>query len=254
MRLLEWSLTVRGHRFAGCLMVLGAILGGSVSALGQSWPGYGHDSQHTSLSSIASEVPQVIRWSTPVDANLQNFFGSLALHYGSPLITASNTVLVPVKVGQENPGGMGTIGFRIEAHRGSDGGLIWKVTSDYHLPTLRLGMDSSLGADPASKRRCRGVSSRGRHGLRQVKSRFRHRQSDTDRLLRRCELQQESRRVQPGDPDLHPHNQRHIRKPLFRLCLNWCALARLPAWHSRRAGESVQQRHGVIRVGGIALR
>ena len=50
MRLLEWSLTVRGHRFAGCLMVLGAILGGSVSALGQSWPGYGHDSQHTSLS------------------------------------------------------------------------------------------------------------------------------------------------------------------------------------------------------------
>ena len=89
MRFPEWSLTVCGRRFVGCLIVLGAILCGPVSAPGQSWPGYGHDSQHTSLSSVASEVPQVIRWSTPVDANLQNYFGSLSLHYGSPLITAS---------------------------------------------------------------------------------------------------------------------------------------------------------------------
>jgi hypothetical protein len=76
----------------------------------------------------------VIRWSTPVDANLQNYFGSLAIHYGSPLITGSNTVLVPVKIGAQTPGGMGTFGFRIEAHRGSDGSLVWKTTSDYHLP------------------------------------------------------------------------------------------------------------------------
>ena len=34
---------------------------------------------------------------------------------------------------------MGTIGFRIEGHRGSDGALIWKVTSDYQLPTSGWG-------------------------------------------------------------------------------------------------------------------
>jgi hypothetical protein len=108
-------------------------------AQGQSWPNYAHDSQHSSLTSVASEIPQVIRWSTPVDTDLQNFYGNLSLHYGSPLITASNTVLVPVKVGSQNPGGMGTIGFRIEGHRGTDGALIWKVTSDYRLPTSGWG-------------------------------------------------------------------------------------------------------------------
>ena len=34
---------------------------------------------------------------------------------------------------------MGTIGFRIEGHRGTDGALIWKVTSDYQLPTSGWG-------------------------------------------------------------------------------------------------------------------
>ncbi len=48
-------------------------------------------------------------------------------HYGSPMITRSNTVLVPVKTGA-------TSGFRIEAHKGSTGTLIWQLTTDYALP------------------------------------------------------------------------------------------------------------------------
>ena len=49
------------------------------------------------------------------------------VHYGSPLVTPKNTVIVPVKTGAFD-------GFRIEAHKGSDGTLIWQLDSDYTLP------------------------------------------------------------------------------------------------------------------------
>ena len=52
--------------------------------------------------------------------------GELFIHYGSPMITSQNVVLVPVKT-------TATGGFRLESHRGSDGALLWKVNSDYIL-------------------------------------------------------------------------------------------------------------------------
>lgn len=51
----------------------------------------------------------------------------LLIHYGSPLVTAGNTVLVPVKTGS-------TEGFRVEARSGADGQLIWMMSTDYRLP------------------------------------------------------------------------------------------------------------------------
>lgn len=51
----------------------------------------------------------------------------LLIHYGSPLVTAHNTVLVPVKTGA-------TGGFRVEARSGTDGHVIWMAPTDYILP------------------------------------------------------------------------------------------------------------------------
>lgn len=91
------------------------------------WPVYAHDQQHSCISSVASELPEVIRWSTPVDLKPQYTGDELFIHYGSPVISGNNTVLLPVKTGTED-------GFRVEAHRGSDGSLLWSFHTDYSLP------------------------------------------------------------------------------------------------------------------------
>ena len=91
------------------------------------WGSYAHDPQHTDISAVASQPLETVRWSTPVDLapNLQN--GDILIHYGSPLVTANNTVLVPVKTNS-------TGAYRIEAHNGGTGQLMWEVTTDYTTP------------------------------------------------------------------------------------------------------------------------
>src|SRR6187200_3282797 len=61
------------------------------------WSTYGGNAQHTALSSVASQPLEVIHWTTPVD--LAPPSGTILIHYGSPLVTPSNTVIVPVKTG-----------------------------------------------------------------------------------------------------------------------------------------------------------
>src|ERR1700694_5751194 len=51
----------------------------------------------------------------------------MLIHYGWPLVTAQNTIRVPVKTGSND-------GFRLDAHRGGDGSLLWSIASDYVLP------------------------------------------------------------------------------------------------------------------------
>ncbi|MBI3767153.1 MAG: hypothetical protein HY271_01530 [Deltaproteobacteria bacterium] len=91
------------------------------------WLGYGGDAQHTAIAKVAAQSLDRIRWQTPVDLAPQYSGNDLLIHYGSPLVTRGNTVVVPVKVGA-------TDGFEVEGRRGSDGTLLWTQTSDYVLP------------------------------------------------------------------------------------------------------------------------
>jgi SdrD B-like domain len=91
------------------------------------WSGYAGNAQHTALSSVASQSLDAVRWSTPVDLQPPGFLG---IHYGSPMVTAANTVLVPVKT---TSGG----GFQVEAHSGLDGSLLWTQTTNYTVPSAR---------------------------------------------------------------------------------------------------------------------
>ena len=93
----------------------------------EGWLSHSHDSQHTGISHVKSQPLDQIRWQTPVDLQPQLTFGELLIHYGSPLVTPRNTVIVPVKTGA-------TDGFRVEARDGEDGSLKWKLDTDYSVP------------------------------------------------------------------------------------------------------------------------
>ena len=91
------------------------------------WSGYGHESQHDAIASVASQPLNRILWHTPVDLNPQYSGSELLIHYGSPLITRSNTVIVLVKTGAAG-------GFEVEALAGATGATNWVQSTDYILP------------------------------------------------------------------------------------------------------------------------
>jgi len=91
------------------------------------WYGYAHEPQHSAIAPVASQPLNRIVWQTPVDLNPQYSGGELLIHYGSPLVTRSNTVIVPVKTGASG-------GFEVEALAGATGTTQWVRATDYVLP------------------------------------------------------------------------------------------------------------------------
>ena len=92
------------------------------------WSGYAHDPQHTALSANQAQSVHSIHWQTPVDLNPPGGGqGGLLIHYGSPIVTAGNTVIVPVKTGA-------TDGFQLQAFNGATGSPIYTLPTDYSLP------------------------------------------------------------------------------------------------------------------------
>ncbi len=96
---------------------------------GPAWLGFARNAQHSALASeTASQALRYIFWSAPVDlAPPYNSSYDLLAHYGSPLITRQNTVIVPVKTSAAG-------GFRVEARIGANGQALWSLPSDYRLP------------------------------------------------------------------------------------------------------------------------
>jgi len=97
---------------------------------GPGWFGFGRDAQHSALGAVATQSLGCIFWQAPVDLAPQLTNGDLLTHYGSPVITRQNTVIVPVKT-------TATGGFRVEARGGNDGTVKWSMASDYRLPAHR---------------------------------------------------------------------------------------------------------------------
>jgi hypothetical protein len=95
---------------------------------GPAWFSYGHDAQHTAASAIASQDLGHIAWTTPVDLAPQyTASGALLTHYGSPVVTTHNTVVLPVKTAAAG-------GYRAEGRKGADGTLIWTMVTGYVTP------------------------------------------------------------------------------------------------------------------------
>jgi len=105
-------------------------------------PTFAGDARHTAVFSRAAQDLRTIRWSAIIDRNPA---GGEA-HYGAPLITASNTVLAPVKTE--------TDGFEVDAFSASAGTLKYTLPSDYILPSHGLypTYQPVLAAGPAGQR------------------------------------------------------------------------------------------------------
>jgi hypothetical protein len=89
---------------------------------------FSRDAQHTAISAIATPPLNRIVWQTPVDLAPVYAGGEYLLtHYGSPVVSTMNTVLVPVKTAAQGS-------FRFEARSGTNGNLIWSADSDYIVP------------------------------------------------------------------------------------------------------------------------
>jgi hypothetical protein len=100
----------------------------STAAFGASWRNFGRDPQHQARSSRAAQKMTTIRWRTTVDLDpYKNDSGALLVHYGPPVVTARNVVVLPVKTGF-------TDGFRVEGRNGRTGTLLWQLETDYSLP------------------------------------------------------------------------------------------------------------------------
>ena len=83
---------------------------------------------------------------------LPQYMGSaLYIHYGSPLITRQNTVVVPVKTGA-------TDSFRVEGHDATTGATKWMLTSDYTLPPHNWTPSFGIALTPKNRVYCPGAS------------------------------------------------------------------------------------------------
>jgi hypothetical protein len=100
------------------MAVCATMLGATASA---QWLTHSHDEQHTALSTVQAQALDTIHWHVPVDLHPPE--GEIFIHYGSPLVTAANTVIVPVKTS--------TNSFRVEAHNGATGKRLWMLNTGW---------------------------------------------------------------------------------------------------------------------------
>ena len=97
---------------------------------------FGANAQHTSMYSGPSQPLNEVLWHTPVDEQ-PNYSpdGELLIHYGTPLVTPTNTVIVPVKTGLTN-------GFEVSAFNGNNGGAA--TVGGAGVPKYTLATDYTL--------------------------------------------------------------------------------------------------------------
>jgi outer membrane protein assembly factor BamB len=111
---------------SSCFLCLTLLLPIAHSAAqSRAWPTHSHDAQHTGISSVASQPLNNIHWKQRVDFAVPA--GEIFIHYGSPLVTAANTVIVPVKAGADS--------FRVVAHNGTTGKVLWRQPTGYQAPS-----------------------------------------------------------------------------------------------------------------------
>jgi hypothetical protein len=121
------------------------------------WAGFAGNAQHTATAWKRPQPFRRIRWRAKVDLAPALVFGTLAIHYGSPMITAANTVLVPTRVSAK-------AGFRVVAYSGTSGTRRWSLHTDYRPPASTAGNGAFTPPLPAVLRRRAALAVAGAGG------------------------------------------------------------------------------------------
>jgi hypothetical protein len=93
------------------------------------WAGFAGNAQHTAVAWKPPQPFRRIRWRAKVDLATVPANEGLPIHYGSPMITAANTVLVPTWVSAK-------AGFQVVAYSGTSGARRWTLHTDYRPPAF----------------------------------------------------------------------------------------------------------------------
>lgn len=111
------------------LIISGLILAASAGAQTGTpyWAGYARSFSHQANAPAPTQNLEQVLWSTPVDRAPQYTGDGLLIHYGSPLITHNNVIVVPVKTGA-------TDGWIVEGRNATTGALIYRMNTDYSIP------------------------------------------------------------------------------------------------------------------------
>jgi hypothetical protein len=126
-----------GARTAGTGHPRGGTLKSAVE-----WAGFAANAQHTAVARTRPQPFHRIRWKAKVDLAPVVRHGALLIHYGSPMITAVNTVLVPTRVSPK-------AGFRVVAYSGNSGARRWSLDTDYRPPAFTGGKGPWIPPLPA---------------------------------------------------------------------------------------------------------
>ena len=130
-------------RFGSVIVILLAVIRSVAAAQPPAVASFAGNAQHTAIYQAPSQNLNTIHWSTTIDFNTS---GAQA-HYGAPLITSANTVIVPVKTANN--------GFRVKAFDGATGGAKYTLSTDYILPGPRF--DSGLSTNVSRCPFCHAV-------------------------------------------------------------------------------------------------
>src|SRR5437879_4569667 len=85
-------------------------------------PTFAGNAQHTAQYAVPAQALNWARWIATNDWIVNDF-----AHYGAPLITVSNTVVLPVTISSN--------GFNVNVFDGANGRLKYTLTNDYVLPS-----------------------------------------------------------------------------------------------------------------------
>lgn len=87
-------------------------------------PTFGGNAQHTAVYNPTAQNLNAVHWTTSIDLNNTGAFA----HYGAPLITPANTIIVPQKTGASG-------GFQINVFNAVNGTALYSLTTDYTQPS-----------------------------------------------------------------------------------------------------------------------